>query len=90
MVGGALLRASYQSGYAAVYPIAADGTIGAAAVDKQETAVGAHAIATDLSNRFAFVLHTENDWSPMGQRVIDACSADRPEPTAPGPPLGLP
>jgi 6-phosphogluconolactonase len=40
-----------------VYPIAADGTVGAAAIDKQATAVGAHAIAADPSNRFAFVPH---------------------------------
>jgi 6-phosphogluconolactonase len=52
-----MLCAYYQGGYVAVYPIAADGAIGAAAVDRQETAVGAHAIATDPSNRFAFVPH---------------------------------
>jgi 6-phosphogluconolactonase len=52
-----MLCAYYQGGYVAVYPIAADGTIGAAAVDKQESAVGAHAIATDPSNRFVFVPH---------------------------------
>src|SRR5215472_10044139 len=51
------LCAYYQGGYVAVHPIAADGTIGAAAVDKQESAVGAHAIAPDPSNRFAFVPH---------------------------------
>jgi 6-phosphogluconolactonase len=55
--GRYLLCAFYQGGYAAVYPIAADGTVGAAAVDKRETAIGAHAIATDPSNRFAFVPH---------------------------------
>ena len=55
--GRYMLCAYYQGGYVAVYPIAADGTIGAAAIDKQETAVGAHAIATDPSNRFAFVPH---------------------------------
>ena len=55
--GRYMLCAYYQGGYVAVYPIAADGTIDAAAVDKQETAVGAHAIATDPSNRFAFVPH---------------------------------
>ncbi|MGC1890174.1 MAG: beta-propeller fold lactonase family protein, partial [Stellaceae bacterium] len=55
--GRYMLCAYYQGGYVAMYPIAADGTIGAAAVDKQETAVGAHAIATDPSNRFAFVPH---------------------------------
>ena len=55
--GRYMLCAYYQGGYVAVYPIAADGKIGAAGVDKQETAVGAHAIATDPSNRFAFVPH---------------------------------
>ena len=55
--GRYMLCAYYQGGYVAVYPIAADGTIDAAAGDKQETAVGAHAIATDPSNRFAFVPH---------------------------------
>src|SRR5215469_7805637 len=55
--GRYMLCAYYQGGYVAVYPIAADGTIGAAAVDKQETVVGAHAIAADPSNRFAFVPH---------------------------------
>src|ERR1700758_3004204 len=55
--GRYLLCAYYQGGYVAIYPITADGNIGAAAVDKQETAVGAHAIATDPSNRFAFVPH---------------------------------
>src|SRR5690242_9500416 len=52
--GRFMLCAYYQGGYVAVYPIAADGTIGAAACNKHETAVGAHAIATDPSNRFAF------------------------------------
>jgi 6-phosphogluconolactonase len=32
-----MLCAYYQGGYVAVYPIAADGTIGTAAIDKQET-----------------------------------------------------
>jgi len=55
--GRYMLCAYYQGGYVAVHPIATDGTIGAAAIDKQETAVGAHAIAADPSNRFAFVPH---------------------------------
>lgn len=54
--GRHMLCAYYQGGYVAVHAIAADGTIGAA-TDKQETAVGAHAIAADPSNRFAFVPH---------------------------------
>src|ERR1700757_3893186 len=55
--GRYMLCAYYQGGYVAVYPIAAGGTLGAAAIDNQKTAVGAHAIATDPSNRFAFVPH---------------------------------
>jgi 6-phosphogluconolactonase len=55
--GRYMLCAYYQGGYVAVYSIAADGTIDAAAIDKQETAVGAHAIAADPSNGFAFVPH---------------------------------
>ncbi|HEY2531817.1 MAG TPA: beta-propeller fold lactonase family protein [Xanthobacteraceae bacterium] len=55
--GRYMLCAYYQGGYVAVHPIAADGTVGTAAVEKQETAVGAHAIATDPSNRFTFVPH---------------------------------
>jgi 6-phosphogluconolactonase len=55
--GRYMLCAYYQGGYVAVYPIAAGGTIGAVAIGKQETAIGAHAIAVDPSNRFAFVPH---------------------------------
>ncbi|HTT81406.1 MAG TPA: beta-propeller fold lactonase family protein [Stellaceae bacterium] len=55
--GRYMLAAYYQGGYAAVYPVGADGAVGAAATDRQETAIGAHAIATDPSNRFAFVPH---------------------------------
>jgi 6-phosphogluconolactonase len=55
--GRYMLCAYYQGGYAAVYAIAANGTVGAAAIDTQKTAIGAHAIAADRSNRFAFVPH---------------------------------
>jgi 6-phosphogluconolactonase len=55
--GRFLLSAYYQGGYAAVHPLAADGAVGAPAVDRQATATGAHAISTDRSNRFAFVPH---------------------------------
>jgi 6-phosphogluconolactonase len=54
--GRYLLCAYYQGGYAAVHPIATDGSV-EAAIDKHQTAIGAHAIATDPSNRFAFVPH---------------------------------
>ena len=55
--GKYLLAAFYQGGYAAVYPLGAGGAVGGAALDRHDTAVGAHAIATDPSNRFAYVPH---------------------------------
>src|SRR4051812_25798778 len=55
--GRYLLSAYYQGGYAAVHPLGPDGSVGAPLLDRQETAIGAHAIATDPSNRFAFVPH---------------------------------
>lgn len=55
--GRYLLSAYYQGGYAAVHPLAADGAVGAPLLDRHDTATGAHAIATDPSNRFAFVPH---------------------------------
>jgi len=55
--GKYLLCAYYQGGYAAVHPLGAEGGVGAPAVERQETAAGAHAIQTDPSNRFAFVPH---------------------------------
>jgi 6-phosphogluconolactonase (cycloisomerase 2 family) len=55
--GRYLLSAYYQGGYAAVHPLGTDGTVGAPPLDRHETATGAHAIATDRSNRFAFVPH---------------------------------
>ena len=55
--GKFLLCAYYQGGGAAVYRIAADGTVGAASHEWLATDTGAHAIATDPSNRFAFVPH---------------------------------
>ncbi|TMJ45560.1 MAG: lactonase family protein, partial [Alphaproteobacteria bacterium] len=47
--GRFLLSAYYQGGYAAVHPLAADGAVGAPALDRQITASGAHAISTDPS-----------------------------------------
>jgi 6-phosphogluconolactonase len=55
--GRYLLCAYYQGSGAAVHPIAADGAVGAPPLDERATAPGAHAIATDPSNRFAFVPH---------------------------------
>jgi 6-phosphogluconolactonase len=55
--GRYLLCAYYQGGGAAVYSLGADGAVGAPSQEWLATATGAHAIATDPSNRFAFVPH---------------------------------
>jgi 6-phosphogluconolactonase len=55
--GQYLLSAYYQGGYAAVHPLGTDGAVSGPALDRQNTAPGAHAILTDASNRFAFVPH---------------------------------
>ena len=55
--GKYLLAAYYQGGYVAVHPLGADGAVGDTPLDRHDTANGAHAIATDPSNRFAFVPH---------------------------------
>jgi 6-phosphogluconolactonase len=55
--GRYLLSCYYQGGGVAVHHIAADGAVGAASLDWLATAPGAHAIATDRSNQYAFVPH---------------------------------
>jgi 6-phosphogluconolactonase len=55
--GKFLLSAYYQGGGAAVYRLGTDGSVGAASHDWLATDTGAHAIATDPSNRFVFVPH---------------------------------
>jgi 6-phosphogluconolactonase len=55
--GRFMLVAYYQGGGAAVFRLAGDGTIGAPSQEWLATATGAHAIATDRSNRFAYVPH---------------------------------
>jgi 6-phosphogluconolactonase len=55
--GRYLLAADYQGGYAAVHPLGPDGAVAAPVVGRRDTAIGAHAIATDPSNRYAFVPH---------------------------------
>jgi 6-phosphogluconolactonase len=55
--GRYLLSAYYQGGYTAVHPLGSAGAVGAPPLDRQDTANGAHAIATDPSDRFAFVPH---------------------------------
>lgn len=53
-----LLASYYGSGHVSVHGIAADGSLSAAPLQWIETAVHAHSVQTDRSNRFAFVPHT--------------------------------
>jgi 6-phosphogluconolactonase len=55
--GRFLLSAYYQGSHVAVHPLARDGALGAPPCDTLATAMGAHAIQTDPSNRFVFVPH---------------------------------
>lgn len=55
--GRFMLVAYYQGGGAAVFRLAGDGTVGEPSQDWLATAIGAHAIATDRSNRFAYLPH---------------------------------
>ncbi len=55
--GKYLLSAYYQGAAAAVHALLANGSVGADPVAWVETATGAHAIATDRSNRYALVPH---------------------------------
>ena len=55
--GKYLLSAYYQGGLVAVHRVEANGAVRVEPIDKHNTAVGAHAISTDPSNRFAFVPH---------------------------------
>lgn len=55
-----LFAANYRKGPVAVFPILADGRLGAPA-DAKETGVHPHAILTDRSNRFAFVPNAGSD-----------------------------
>ena len=55
--GKFLLSAYYQGGHVAVHPIGVDGSLGGAPTAWLDTEVGAHAVQTDRSNRFAFVPH---------------------------------
>jgi 6-phosphogluconolactonase len=55
--GKYLLSAYYQGAYAAVHSLGSDRAVSGPALDRQNTAPGAHSILTDPSNRFAFVPH---------------------------------
>ena len=55
--GRFLLSAYYFGGIAAVHPLGDDGAVGGAPIEWLETGFGSHAMQTDPSNKFAFVLH---------------------------------
>ena len=69
--GRFLLAAYYQGAHAAVHPLGDDGAVGGPPIEWLETAVGAHAIQTDPSNKFAFVPHiariSDNVMQPPGE-----------------------
>jgi len=62
--GRYLLSSYYQGAHAAVHPVGADGAVGGPPIEWLETAIGAHAMQTDPSNRFAFVPHIDNRGGP--------------------------
>ena len=55
--GKYLLSAYYQAGHVGVHPIGDDGAVGDPPIEWLATDIGAHAIQTDPSNKFAFVPH---------------------------------
>ena len=55
--GKYLLSAQYQAGHVSIHPLADDGSLGDPATEHLATDIGAHAIYTDPSNRFAYVPH---------------------------------
>jgi 6-phosphogluconolactonase len=62
--GKFLLSSYYQGAHAAVHPLGDDGSVGGDPIEWRETAIGAHAMQTDPSNRFAFVPHIDNRGGP--------------------------
>ncbi len=69
--GRFLLSSYYQGAHAAVHPLGDDGAVGGPPIEWLETAIGAHAIQTDPSNKFAFVPHiariSDNVMQPPGE-----------------------
>jgi 6-phosphogluconolactonase len=62
--GKFLLSSYYQGAHAAVHPLGGDGSVGGEPIEWRETAIGAHAMQTDPSNKFAFVPHIDNRGGP--------------------------
>ena len=62
--GRYLLSSYYQGAHVAVHPLKDDGAVGGPAIEWLETAIGAHAMQTDPSNKYAFVPHIDNRGGP--------------------------
>ena len=62
--GRYLLSSYYQGAHAAVHPLGDDGAVGGPPIEWLETAIGAHSMQTDPSNKFAFVPHIDNRGGP--------------------------
>ena len=58
--GRFLLAAYYSDGLVTVHPIGSDGAACGPPADRRETERYAHWVATDRSNRFAFVPHVQS------------------------------
>ena len=71
--GRFLLSAYYQGGHVAVHAIRDDGSVSDPPIEWLETAVAAHAIQTDRSNKFAYVPHiarlSDNVTQPPGDAL---------------------
>jgi hypothetical protein len=73
-IGKYLLSAYYQSGYAAVHPLAAAGAVGAPALDRQDTA---DLLGADDDDRAAAVMFYYGYLAAKaGIRVIDVSQID--------------
>ena len=70
--GKYLLSAYYQAGHVGVHPIGDDGAVGDPPVEWLATDIGAHAIQTDPSNKFAFVPHIARLFDNVMEPVKDA------------------
>ena len=70
--GRHLLSCYYISGHVAVHPIGDDGALGEPPIEWLATDLGAHAIQTDPSNKFAFIPHIARMYDSVEQPFKDA------------------
>lgn len=70
--GKYLLSAYYQAGHVGVHPIGDNGAVGEPPIEWLATDIGAHAIQTDPSNKFAFVPHIARLFDNVMEPAKDA------------------